>query len=560
MSNTLSEFLFFASDVYDCLTSVPFNDTVGSEFLQYYKDTLQFQSTLPYLKNPPASYLQPSVDLLGGLNLIQNEVEIGTFKNEYAFESALQALVYQAHDFHMFLDMGIFGIFGFASPLGIVSVSADGKELPKVYIIDDIAVAYDANVTWAPRVVVNPGPDQWTPSAVTKINGIDVVEYLSRYASLNAFGNRDPQADWNDLMTSAAQSIQGSDFTAFQGETPFYNGEEIEFAFENDTSTGPLPFVAIYMDDPSSKPDIASGKDMYTYYVLGEDVGADQAASTSATAIATTATPTVSVTSTAGSEATTTDVPDRSEPAQPSISPNAESWPVGAYPENPLISQPFLDEVGGGVITGYIVNDTKIGVLSIPSFRAFGDGVEEFSATVEQFLELAKKNGATKIVIDVQQNYGGQALLAVDTFRHFFPDHDPHGAFRYRAHKNANKLGTVFSDYFKTLSPSDSDYPFVAVSPWTGTDYLKASTSKNFTSWTEFFGPHPDHGDLFTTPVSCARRHSTLYWGSSYHRGRLAIICQASSLTKLPLVTLRSLAMETGASKTRHLLQPKISL
>ena len=494
--------LFFASDVYDCLTSVPLNETVAGELLQYYQDTLQFQSTLPYLKNPPASYLQPSVDLLSGLNLIQNEVDLGAFENEYAFETALQALIYQAHDLHMVFYGGILGVFGFASPLGIVSISSDGKALPKVYIIDDIAVAYAANVTWAPGVVVNPGSDQWTPSAVTKINGIDVVEYLSRYAQLNAFGNRDPQADWNDLMASAAQSIQGNVFTAFQGETPFYNGEEIDFAFENDTKTGPLPFVAVYMDDPSSKPEIKSGKDMYTYYVLGNNVEADKVIAASSTATATTPPPTVAVTPTAGPETTPTDLPDQSTPAQPLVSPNAESWSAGAYPVNPLISQPYLGEDGGGVITGYIINGTKIGVLSIPSFSMFGDSVTEFSTTVDQFIQLAKKLGVTKIVIDVQQNYGGQALLATDTFRHFFPNKEPYGGFRYRAHKNVNKLGTVFSDYFETLSPSDPGYPFVAVSVWTGTDYLKGSTNENFTSWPEFFGPHPEHGDLFTTPVS----------------------------------------------------------
>lgn len=29
--------------------------------------------------------------------------------------------------------------------------------------------------------------------------------------------------------------------------------------------------------------------------------------------------------------------------------------------------------------------------------------------------------------------------------------------------------------------------------------YLNAATNQNFTSWPEFFGPHPDNGDLFTT-------------------------------------------------------------
>jgi hypothetical protein len=127
-------FIFNASLAYECLTSVPFNPAVATRFLQYYNDTLQFQSTLTYLKNPPASYQQPAVDLLGGLNQLQQAINNGLFANQYEFEAALQTLIYAAHDGHVSLDAGVLAAFSFASPYDIVSLSVDGIQVPKVYL------------------------------------------------------------------------------------------------------------------------------------------------------------------------------------------------------------------------------------------------------------------------------------------------------------------------------------------------------------------------------------------------------------------------------------------
>lgn len=133
-SSQQPEIVFPAKLAYECLTSVPFNRTVATQFLQYYKDTLQFQSTLAYLKNPPSSYQQPAVDLLAGIDLIQRQIDTGVFHNEYAFEAAVQNLVYQTHDGHIELFAGALNVFTFGSALPIVSLSADGFALPKVYI------------------------------------------------------------------------------------------------------------------------------------------------------------------------------------------------------------------------------------------------------------------------------------------------------------------------------------------------------------------------------------------------------------------------------------------
>ena len=126
--------LFTAKLAYDCLTSAPFNATVALEFLDYYNDTLQFQSTLELLKSPPPSYQQPSVDVPASLASIKQRVQAGTFQNEYEFEIAVQEVVYATHDDHITLSAGILSAFNFGSPLRIVSASTDGIALPKIYI------------------------------------------------------------------------------------------------------------------------------------------------------------------------------------------------------------------------------------------------------------------------------------------------------------------------------------------------------------------------------------------------------------------------------------------
>ena len=126
--------IFNASLVYECLTSVPFNVAVASRFIDYWNDTVQFQSTLSYLKNPPANYQRPAVDLVAGLSELQNAVNNGAFKNQYEFEVALQLLLVSAHDSHLYLNAGILAAFTFASPYDIVSLSTDGVELPKIYL------------------------------------------------------------------------------------------------------------------------------------------------------------------------------------------------------------------------------------------------------------------------------------------------------------------------------------------------------------------------------------------------------------------------------------------
>ena len=469
--------LFLASDAYNCLITAPFNATVASGLVSYYKDLLQFQSTLAYLKDPPPSYQQPAIDVLASLDALEGQVKAGTFTTEYDFEVALQTLIYATHDAHVSLSAGILSIFTFGSPLRIVSVSSNGIELPKIFVPDDLIEASQNDVTW-------------TPSALSSINGLDPTEYLTQFAAANTGDTIDPNADWNQLMSNPTGDVINL-LSAFEGSTIFYPGANISFVFENGTNYQNLPWIAGYSDNvDEDTPDLSSGQDLYDYFVLGiipTDIPA--AASSSSTFAAATS----SIFSSSADGPTTTPSPT------PSASVTPSSWSYAPFPSNPIVAQPDLGLDNGGVVTGYFLNDGVTAVLSIPSFEVTGEAALSFSSTIGDFISQTKSAGLTRIIIDLQRNQGGGDLLAIDAFKQFFPSIDPFNGARLRANDFGDALGNTFTTYYNTQQTNQSFYDALSADIWVASGYLNAATGTNFTSWPEFFGPHPDNGDTFTT-------------------------------------------------------------
>ncbi|KAI0451089.1 hypothetical protein F5B21DRAFT_528208 [Xylaria acuta] len=463
-------FVFDATLVYECLTSVPFNPAVATRFLKYYNDTLSFQSTLSYLKNPPSTYQQPSVDLIGGLQSIQDAVNSGSFANQYEFEAALQLLVNSAHDDHLFLDAGILSAFSFGSPFNIVSLSVDGVETPKVYIGTDV---FESNAFTS-----------FEPSAIRSINGQNATTYLETFAAGNVAGSVDPHTDWNRLMFSFAQDIQG-EFNVFSGLTPFYPGETITVELENGTTITERN-LGIYWSQGPTGP-LETGGDFYNFFVLGFlpasfDPNLEFADPTAVGESPTTATTTL---------ATTVATPEVVAPPPP-------SWNSPAYPAIPDVAQPDLGTFGGGVISGYFLNSSSVSVLSIPTFDVFGAALSTAQTTVNEFISRTQEAGLQKVVIDLQGNRGGQVLLAVDTFKRFFPDIEPFGGSRLRATHATNVMGETITDYFSQLPATDPDQSVLSTVEWVATTRVDADTDSNFTSWNQFFGPVLTSDDGFT--------------------------------------------------------------
>ncbi|OJD30401.1 peptidase s41 family protein [Diplodia corticola] len=476
------QYVFYARDAIRCLTSVPFNAAVASRFIEYYNTTIQFHSTLAYLKDPPEGYQQPAIDVVAGLQQIQQNIDSGKYKNQYAFEAEMQALVYSMHDMHVDLNSGVLAAFSFASPYYITAASVDGKADPQIYLWDDV---------WERQ------PGGTEPGAIATINGRDVIEVLTEFAALNSQGTLEPNADWNQLFSNPAQDIQGT-LNVFSGGATFYPGDELEFVFKNGSNIT-TNWLAIYNSVDDTGP-LTTGGDFYNYFVLGQYPQAyyDEL---EAAQNATSANDTTSDSNTDDSSSDDTSSDDTSS----SDSPENTSWnfeSYGAYPDNPDIVQPDLSIAGGGVVTGYFFNESSTAVLSIPTFDQYGDNIGNFDTTVGDFVANATARNLTRCVIDLQQNSGGLTLLAFITFAWFFPQTTPFHGSRRRSFGLANSLGQFTTDFWSSLQPGTTDYDdwydSLASDEWVVTDRLNADTGENFTSWADFYGPRAYHGDDFS--------------------------------------------------------------
>lgn len=154
---------------------------------------------------------------------------------------------------------------------------------------------------------------------------------------------------------------------------------------------------------------------------------------------------------------------------------------------------------------GYLLNTSATSVLSIPSFDMFGKALNTAQTAVDQFISMSKSGKVEKIVIDLQQNTGGEVLLAFDVFKRFFPNIDPYGASRMRAHHAADVMGNSLTEYYTGLSTASPDYEVLAADEWIATPRINAKTDVNFTSWAEFYGSYEYNGDNFTAKVSPSR-------------------------------------------------------
>ena len=73
---------------YDCITSVPFNSTAATELLDSIRPYLDWQSTVDYIREPPAEYaekIQEPYDFYGEFNRISERAKNDGYANEYEF-------------------------------------------------------------------------------------------------------------------------------------------------------------------------------------------------------------------------------------------------------------------------------------------------------------------------------------------------------------------------------------------------------------------------------------------------------------------------------------------
>lgn len=85
---------------YDCLASVPLHAEQAKAFVEAVLPFVEWQTTIDYLKDPPAGYTEPAVDLRAGFATVIANISSGAYKTEYEFQSQLWKVVNSAHDGH----------------------------------------------------------------------------------------------------------------------------------------------------------------------------------------------------------------------------------------------------------------------------------------------------------------------------------------------------------------------------------------------------------------------------------------------------------------------------
>lgn len=373
-----------------CLASVPLAKDHDTELMDYLLPYVEQQSTLGYLKNPPDSYLFPAIDLVGGLKQIKEKISAGGYKTQLEFVWEMDKLWNQVYDGHFDYKPALLQVFGFRSSRGLMSVSKDGLELPQIYDEDDLKESRR---------------QKFTPSHVVSIDGIPVTDYLQMVASAGAL--QDPDAQYNNLFTTAATRARG-------GGGYFRSGGYIElpdisiYKYGNGTVKS-HPNHAVLRQDLTG---ISNGRQLHLAYeipALKDSKASKEAAD-----------------------------------KKPSNSPAPiNKRTVPGYPV-PVVKH-YNDYIAGYFMTGTDYKD--IAVLSIYSFSPKGSAKKtdtefsEFRRVIRKFIEEARREKRTKLIIDLQANGGGMLHMAYELYRNLFPKSEPFDGTRIRATDAYNIIG-----------------------------------------------------------------------------------------------------------------------
>lgn len=441
-----------AKMAYDCLNDMPLDQMAARPWLDTLRPYLEWQTTTSYLKNPPASYLEPSIDIWSEFQNIYQKATIGGFANEYDFEFTLYRLFQRAHDGHFrYLPNAVGGVFLFGRPLSLVSYSEDGVSLPRPYVYSDV-LSHFVNGT-AP------------PSPITTIDGQDAITFLEDWAQYGSL--QDPDALYNNVffgLAQAALGTTGSGAGTFAGGgrgAYIYPGPTTTLTFANGTTNVYENFARVLF----SFDGIENGTTLYKRFV----------------------------------NPIPNPTPSTNNGASAAVNPAPIGYtPRPGYPDPVQLQQ-------SNYVAGYYLNQTgysDVAVLAVTSFV----GESDYQAVAYNFIEGAVRDGKTKLMIDVSANGGGTIMQGYNLFLNLFPGTIPYGATRFRAHEAFNLIGETASQripyypYNYTFPPNYIWQDFAGGTPFNYRADVDIN-GKSFDSWPDKYGPHEFNHDNFTSIV-----------------------------------------------------------
>ncbi|KAK3323334.1 peptidase S41 family protein [Cercophora scortea] len=367
----------------DCLHTVPNKVGEAQKLITSLKAFVSWQSSLAFLKDPPAAYMLPDVDILGGLDNISAMAAAKGFISEVEFQLSIVKLISSAHDGHFSFRPDVFKAFGFRNKLAadIVSVSVDGVQVPKLYHYADlIANSTSGNGTTAAGAM---------PPAIVSINGEPAADVIER-RNLIFSVYQDPDSQWNAAMQSYALP-SGTSFVAASLD---FQGPTLNITYDNGETKTADNFAIIRPGVDFTG--VNTGEDFYNKFCNPDSAAASAAAATA------TQTPTATPSTAAA-------------PPEPTIA---------GYPF------PVVRDSGANATSGYFLNGTgydDVAVLAVSGFAPAGDFdslsyLRDFQDTVSNFLAESKAQNKKRLVIDLTANGGGFVVAGFELFAQIFPD------------------------------------------------------------------------------------------------------------------------------------------
>ncbi|KAI5862424.1 hypothetical protein GGS23DRAFT_605709 [Durotheca rogersii] len=453
---------FPAAMAFDCLRTVPNRPGPALQLIESLKAFSNWQSTLPWLKDPPESYPLPPVDIQGTLDRIAAKAAAGGYISEYDFQLDIYLGIAAAHDGHFAYIGDIFKAFLFRNDLAsdMVSLSPDGVSLPKLYRLS----SFQRNA----RIM---------PPAITEINGVNATEFILDLGAQMSF-YQDADARWNSFFpTYADPNANNPLFISL-----VYLGPSLTFTYENgETQTAATR--AILRSDADFD-GIASGDDFYDRFCTPSPPFNPMQDPVPATRLA-------------RSRRRRSDG-DREGDRHDHGSPGA------LRPRSPSLSDypdPIVQNSDEGTTMGFFLDEPglrDVAVLAISSFSeetAF-NYLSVFQNTVEAFLDACRAANKTRLVIDLTANGGGQILAGFELFAQLFPGRDAFNANNMRLPDSLVSLSRVLSSL-----PLRDQQEAVAVSPLLANLSpleLRTPQGDEFTSVDQLLTPVTLRGDKFS--------------------------------------------------------------
>ncbi|CZT51805.1 uncharacterized protein RSE6_13005 [Rhynchosporium secalis] len=430
---------------HDCLNSVPLNKAAAIKLVDGIVPYIEWQSDAEFKKKPPADYFYPPHDIFAAMASVKTNLQADKYANEYEFQEDLYQVFAKAHDGHfVFYPDALTKAFEWGRKRALVSISEDGTTLPVIKIYED--------------VIASPS----TASVVVKINGVEASKYVAEFAYTASF-NQDADAAYNTMFAEIAFTATGTGtghgFFSGGGRMRYiYSGPNTTFTFANGTTMVTENIAKV----KGSFDAVTDGRSFYAKFCTVPVVNS---------------------------------ISQTSEAAEG----NSEARAAAANVITPGYPKPIIvttdKVVSGHYLSGKGFED--VAVMSVLGFNP--DDPAEFQSVVGDFFATAKRDGQTKLVIDLSANGGGLLLLGYDLFRQLFPKIVQEGNSRFRERDTFLAIAEIYSANTANFNPATAS-PETILQYTSSYNYLNDLnlTNKPFVSFEDKFTGNVIDGVKYT--------------------------------------------------------------